>query len=76
MFLILLSNSMQVNFTSFDVWKDGRWVAKLVARLPATAALWVRIQTFSQKYRMGDISKEWPTHLYVIGWQIPILIRI
>jgi hypothetical protein len=25
--------------------KQGNWVAKLVARLLATAALWVRIQT-------------------------------
>jgi hypothetical protein len=32
-------------------------VAKLVARLLATAALWVRIQDNSQKYKKGDISK-------------------
>ncbi len=31
--------------------------AMLVARLLATAALLVRIQTISQKYKMGDISK-------------------
>ncbi len=36
---------------------DGRWVAKLVAHLLATAALWVRIQTISQKYKIDDISK-------------------
>jgi hypothetical protein len=36
-------------------------LAKLVARLLATAALWVRIK--SQKYKMGDKSnKEWATH--------------
>ncbi len=34
-----------------------RRLAKLVARLLATAALWVRIQILSQKYTMGDISK-------------------
>ncbi len=34
-------------------WK-GRWVAKFLARLLATAALWIRIQT---KYKIGDISK-------------------
>jgi hypothetical protein len=32
----------------------GRREAKLVARLLATTALWVRI---SQKYKMGDIIK-------------------
>jgi hypothetical protein len=34
-------------------------VAKLVARLLATAALWVRTLNpdISQKYKMGDISK-------------------
>jgi hypothetical protein len=37
-------------------------VAKLVARLLATAAFWVRIQT-SQKYKMGDISKGVATKL-------------
>jgi hypothetical protein len=26
--------------------KSGRWVAKLVTRLLATAALWIRIQSF------------------------------
>jgi hypothetical protein len=36
---------------------EGRWVAKLVARLLAVAALWVRIQTSPKKYKMGDISK-------------------
>jgi hypothetical protein len=35
----------------------GRWVAKLVPRLLATAALWVRNHDISQKYKMGDISK-------------------
>ncbi len=37
--------------------KIGRWVAKFVAHLLATAALWVRIQTPLKKYKMGDISK-------------------
>jgi hypothetical protein len=40
----------------------GRWVAKLVARLLAKAALSVRIQSISQKYKMGDISKGGPSH--------------
>jgi hypothetical protein len=32
-----------------DRWLNGgRWVAKLVAHLLATAALWVRMQTFSK----------------------------
>jgi hypothetical protein len=31
----------------------GRWVAKLVSHLLATAALWVRIQTSLKKYKMG-----------------------
>jgi hypothetical protein len=29
----------------------------LVARLLATAALWVRLQTYLKKCKMGDISK-------------------
>jgi hypothetical protein len=37
-----------------DGWLRDRWEAKLVAHLLATAALWVRIQTF----KMGEISKE------------------
>ncbi len=32
-------------------------MTKSVARLPATAALWVRIQTSIKKYKKGDISK-------------------
>jgi hypothetical protein len=32
-------------------------VAKLVSRLLATSALWLRIQKFLQKYKKGDISK-------------------
>jgi hypothetical protein len=35
----------------------GRWVAKLIARLLATAALWVQIQTSLKNAKMGDISK-------------------
>jgi hypothetical protein len=35
-----------------------RWVAKLLVRLLATAALWVQIQTYFKKIQiMGDISK-------------------
>ncbi len=34
-----------------------RRVAKLVAHLLASAALWGRIHDISQKYKMGDISK-------------------
>jgi hypothetical protein len=37
--------------------EKGRWVAKLVARLLATAAYWVRIQTSLKNTKMGDISK-------------------
>jgi hypothetical protein len=37
-------------------------VATLVTHLFATVALWVRIQTSSQKFKMGDIAKERPTH--------------
>jgi hypothetical protein len=35
--------------------KLGRWVAKLVAHLLATAALWVRIKTSPKNKKMGDI---------------------
>jgi hypothetical protein len=38
--------------------KQWRWVAKLAARLLATAALWDRIQTSLKKYKMCEISKE------------------
>jgi hypothetical protein len=31
----------------------GRWMAKLVAHLLATAAHWVRIQTSLKKYKTG-----------------------
>jgi hypothetical protein len=37
--------------------EEGRWVAKLVAYLLATAALWDRIQTSLKKYKMGNICK-------------------
>jgi hypothetical protein len=30
-----------------------RWVAKLVARLLATAGLWIRIKTSLKKYKIG-----------------------
>ncbi len=33
------------------------WMAKLVERLLATAALWVQIQTSLKNTKMGDISK-------------------
>jgi hypothetical protein len=44
----------------------GRWMAKLVARLLAMAAFWVRNhaeQTYLKNYKMGDICRqmEWPT---------------
>jgi hypothetical protein len=42
----------------------GRWVAKLVARLLATAALWVRIQTSLQDTKWATKAKEWPKHFY------------
>ncbi len=37
-------------------------MAKLVARLLATAALWVRIQTSLKKYKLCDISKGLAQH--------------
>jgi hypothetical protein len=38
-------------------------MAKLVARLHATAALWVRIQTsLKKKTKLATKAKEWPTH--------------
>ncbi len=37
-------------------------MAKLLARLLATTELWVRIQTSLQNTKMGEWSKEWPTH--------------
>jgi hypothetical protein len=39
-------------------------LAKLVARLLATTALWVRIQILYQKYKKGDISKGVANTLY------------
>jgi hypothetical protein len=39
-----------------------RWLAKLVVRLLATAALWVRIQTFRKNTKWATCVKEWPTH--------------
>jgi hypothetical protein len=41
-----------------DGWLVGRWVAKLVANLLDTAALWVRIQTFLKNTK----AKECTTH--------------
>jgi hypothetical protein len=43
----------------------GRWEAKLVARLLGTAALWVRIQTYTylKIYKKGDVSKGVPNTL-------------
>jgi hypothetical protein len=37
----------------------GRWVAKLIARLLAKAALWVRIQTSLENAKWKGIQKEW-----------------
>jgi hypothetical protein len=39
-----------------DGWLGREWVAKLVARLLATAALGLNLD-ISEKYKMGDISK-------------------
>ncbi len=39
----------------------GRWVAKLLARLLAMAALWVRIQTLKNT-KCSTFSKKWPTY--------------
>jgi hypothetical protein len=41
--------------------KLGKWVAKLIERLLATAAVWVRIKTsLKNMYNMADISKGVP----------------
>ncbi len=55
-----------------DGWLSWRrWVAKLVgdgcmarlvARLLATAALWVRIQTYLKHTKWATKAKEWPKH--------------
>ncbi len=37
-------------------------MAKLVGRLLATAALWVRIQTSLKNTKWAIYAKEWPTH--------------
>jgi hypothetical protein len=41
---------------------DGIWVAKLIARLLAPAALWVRIQTSLKNTKWATSAMEWPTH--------------
>jgi hypothetical protein len=48
--------SQPLVFRIFKHWFGGRWLAKLVARLLATATLRVN-PDISQKYKMGDISK-------------------
>jgi hypothetical protein len=46
-----------------DVWLNGgRWVAKFVAHLLATAALWVPIETFSKIQNGRHKTQEWTTH--------------
>jgi hypothetical protein len=40
----------------------GRWMATLVARLLATAALWVLIQTSLKNTKWAIQAKEWPVH--------------
>ncbi len=42
--------------------EGGRWVAKLVVRLLATAALRVRIKTSLKNTKLATYAKEWPTH--------------
>jgi hypothetical protein len=37
--------------------KEGRWVDRFLARLFATVAIWVRIQTSLKNTKVGDISK-------------------
>ncbi len=52
---------IELNLYLGNLWTfEGRWVAKLVARRLVTAALWVLTSNpdMSQKYKMGDISKE------------------
>jgi hypothetical protein len=46
-------------FSQVILW---RWLAKLVARLLATAALGVRIQTSLKNTKWATSAKEWPTH--------------
>jgi hypothetical protein len=47
---------MQLRTINYITKTSGSWVARLVARLLATTALWIRIQT-SLKIKMCDISK-------------------
>ncbi len=44
-----------------EVAKAWGWDAKLVARLPATSAHWVRIQTSLKNYKWATYAKEWST---------------
>ncbi len=50
-------SGVQMRITIGDGWLI-REMGKLVARLLATAAPWVRIQTYLKKYKMGEKSKE------------------
>jgi hypothetical protein len=47
-------SSSEPEFLNFQ--GEGRWVAKLVARLLATAALWILIKTSLKNIKMRDIS--------------------
>jgi hypothetical protein len=66
---------------SGPLWQNqkGRWVAKLVSHLLATAALWVRIQTSPKITKWQTYAKEWPTHSSPpqknIVWQAGMLRR-
>jgi hypothetical protein len=44
--------------------EGGRWLDKLVARPLATAALWVRIQTYLKNTKWATYAKEWPYKKY------------
>ncbi len=54
------SSHPSTSYTQWFTW--GGWVDKLLARLPATAALWVRIQTSLKNHKWTTEAKEWPTH--------------
>jgi hypothetical protein len=54
------SSHPSTSYTQWFTW--GGWGDKLLARLPATAALWVRIQTFLKNQKWTTKAKEWPAH--------------
>jgi len=51
--MVHVRTNMKTVFASFF----ERWVAKLLGRMLATTALWIRIQTSLKNTKMGDIRK-------------------